>query len=83
MPDERQVENRLSLSPEIRGAAKDLPGFSYGVKHVVERWGRESGYEDYVSNGAAIEVVRRLGWPIAVPEETRGESKRLSRLPTT
>lgn len=39
---------------------------SYGLKHEMESWGRRVGLEPYISNGAAIEAVRRKGWPIAV-----------------
>ncbi len=27
---------------------------SYGLKHLMEDWGRKSGFADYVTNGCAI-----------------------------
>jgi len=42
---------------------------SYGVKHRIESWGRDNGLSPYVSNRAAIEAVRRLGWPIAIADD--------------
>jgi hypothetical protein len=74
-PNEDQVQTAIAYlnkyAKQLKGTTDSGVG-SYGLKHRVERWGRENGLQPYVTNGAAIEAVRRMGWPIAVSETQDG-----------
>jgi hypothetical protein len=37
---------------------------SYGLKHVMERWGGDNGLESYVTNGCAILAALLAGYQI-------------------
>lgn len=37
---------------------------SYGLKHWMERWGRENGMESYVTNGCAIVAAVLSGYQL-------------------
>jgi hypothetical protein len=37
---------------------------SYGLKHLMENWGRENGLESYVTNGCAILAAILAGYQI-------------------
>ncbi len=37
---------------------------SYGLKHTVERWGREAGMQRYVTNGCVILAASMSGYRI-------------------
>lgn len=37
---------------------------SYGLKHAIERWGRNEGLADYVTNGCAILAALMSGFEV-------------------
>jgi hypothetical protein len=69
-PEEVQVQTALAFLHEFAVPLKHSRRHSYGLKHTIEAWGEDVGREPYVSNGAAIEAVRRLGWPIAIGDDS-------------
>jgi hypothetical protein len=42
---------------------------SYGLKHVIESWARNTGRGVYVSNGACIEAARLLGLVVMAADQ--------------
>lgn len=58
----------LSQLEKTKNAARYSSGYSYGLKHQCESWGRENGLEPYVSNGALIAAAIFLGFPYKVDD---------------
>jgi hypothetical protein len=63
--DRAQIATALLFLSQCRKVApKRAPCGSYGLKHMIERWGRNHGFAPYVGNGVAIAAACALGFPI-------------------